>query len=107
MNLPEHPSIELRDGGYFLAATRISLASVAYAVRRGESVEEILADFPALESRWTLEGAVAFVRDHPAEIEAFLAEEERQWEKACRELNPPHLVEKFRRYLEERKLEEV
>jgi uncharacterized protein (DUF433 family) len=103
IELPENPNIELRDGAYFLAGTRISLASIACAVRRGETVEEILEDFPALKSRQKLEGAVAFIEAHPGQIDAFLAEEARAWKEALK-LNPPELVEKIRRYREERNL---
>jgi hypothetical protein len=40
--------IEQRDGGYYVAGTRISLDSVVYAFNRGESPERILEQFPLL-----------------------------------------------------------
>lgn len=51
--------IETRNGGYYIAGTRISLDSVVYAYRDGRSPEDILDSFPLL----TLEqiyGAIAF-----------------------------------------------
>jgi uncharacterized protein (DUF433 family) len=95
--MPTNEWIEIRGTGYYLAGTRISLDSIAYALPRGETVDQIMADFPALHSREEVEGAIAFVQAHPAEIEAYLAEGARGWEEA-RKLNPPDLVEKVRRY---------
>jgi uncharacterized protein (DUF433 family) len=97
VEMPASHYVEARNHGYFVAGTRISLDSVACAVGRGETLEEILADFPAIESRQMLERAIAFIKAHPSEIEIYLAEKARMWEQA-RKLNPPHLVEKARRY---------
>ena len=102
-DLPVSQYIEASGDGYRLAGTRISLESIAYAVRRGETVDDILADFPALQSRQTVEGAVAFVQSHPGEIGAYLAEQSLGWDRA-RQVNPPDLVEKARRYRKERDL---
>jgi uncharacterized protein (DUF433 family) len=101
--MPTNRYVEYRGGGYYIAGTRISLDSIAYAVQRGESVEDILADFPALESRQELEGVVAFIQAHTHEINAHLAENAQRWEDA-RKLNPPDLVEKARKYRKERDL---
>ena len=103
IQMPSDPCIEMRNQGYYLAGTRISLDSIAYAVGRGETVEKILADFPVLESRQKLEGAIAFVQAHPKEIESYLAENARRWEQA-RKQNPPDVVEKARKYREKRDL---
>jgi uncharacterized protein (DUF433 family) len=55
-SMPTNEYVEIRNGGYYLAGIRISLDSVAYSLRRGETVEEILDNFPALSSREKLEG---------------------------------------------------
>src|SRR6266436_4528075 len=99
--MPTSRYIEIRNRGCYIAGTRISLDSVAYAIRRGETVEGILADFHALESRQKLEGAIEFIQSHPREIEAYLTEQAERWEEA-RKLNPPELAEKARKYREER-----
>jgi uncharacterized protein (DUF433 family) len=100
-NLPPSEFIEPQNKGYRLAGTRISLDSIAYGVLRGQSVDEILADFPTITSRSILAGAVAYIKDHPKEIRSYLEEGEREWDEATKR-NPPHMVEKIRRY-EERK----
>ena len=41
--------IEQRDGGYYVAGTRISLDSVVYSFREGQSPEAIQEDFPLLK----------------------------------------------------------
>ena len=103
MELPPSEFLDARNGGYYLAGTRISLGSVAWAVRRGESADEILAEFPMLSPRGNLEGAITFIQAHPEEIGAYLAEKDRQWDEA-RKSNPPELIEKIRRYKRERDL---
>jgi len=102
-DLPVSQYIEASGDGYGSAGTRISLDSIAYAVSRGETVDGILADFPALQSYQTLEGALDLVRSHPKEIGAYLAEQSRDWDHA-REANPPDLVEKAERSRQERDL---
>ena len=51
--------VEQRDGGYYVAGARVSLDSIVYAFRGGESPETIQQSFPSL----TLEqvyGAITF-----------------------------------------------
>lgn len=95
--------MEARNGGYYVAGTRISLDSIAYSVRRGEDIDEILANFPALESGDKVEAVVAMIRAYPREVNAYLAESERLWEEGPKQ-NPPSLVEKLRKYRKERDL---
>ncbi|HXB74720.1 MAG TPA: DUF433 domain-containing protein [Candidatus Acidoferrales bacterium] len=38
--------VEERDGGYYIAGTRISLDSIVHALQDGESPEGILRSFP-------------------------------------------------------------
>ena len=41
--------VEQRDGGFYLAGTRISLDSVVYSFKDGQSPEAIQEDFPLLK----------------------------------------------------------
>jgi uncharacterized protein (DUF433 family) len=102
-HLPDSHYIQASGCGYRIAGTRISLESIACAVRRGEMADEIMADFPALESRAKLEGVMAFVQSHPREIEEYLAEQSGRWDDARKD-NPPNLVDKARRYRKEKDL---
>jgi uncharacterized protein (DUF433 family) len=74
--------IEQRNGGYYVAGTRISLDSVVYAFNRGESPEQILEGFPLLDSLARVYGAIAFYRDHKPQIDQYLIDEEREFEAA-------------------------
>ncbi len=96
MSSNESEYVEQRNDGYYLAGSRVSLDSVIYAFRRGEGPETILEHFPAIGSLAKVYGAIAFVLDHPQEIDAYLTEQERHWEEA-RHTNPPAIVEKVRR----------
>jgi uncharacterized protein (DUF433 family) len=93
--------VELRGEGLYLAGTRISLDSVAYALRRGEDIEAILADFPAIESRARLEGAIAFIEKNRVEVDAYLARNAARWDQA-RKQNPPELAERAAKYRDRR-----
>jgi len=95
--LPFSPYIEASGAGYRVAGTRISLDRIAYAIRRGEGAEHILADFPALKSREKLDGVLGFLQSHQREAGVYLAERAARWDRA-REANPPSLAAKARRY---------
>jgi uncharacterized protein (DUF433 family) len=51
--------VEQRNGGYYVAGTRISLDSVVVAFLRGESPEGIAESFPALDME-NIFGALSF-----------------------------------------------
>ena len=72
--------IEQRDGGYYVAGTRISLDSVVYAFNRGDSPERILEQFPLLDRVSRVYGAIAFYLDHKADIDQYLEMTEREFE---------------------------
>ena len=63
--------IQERDGNYYVAGTRISLDSIVYAFRRGESPETICQSFELLPLEEAY-GAVAYYRANQAEIDSYL-----------------------------------
>lgn len=71
--------IETRNGGYFVAGTRVSLDSVVYAFQRGESPEGIRDSFPVLKLA-QIYGAIAFYLDHQAAVDEYLRQAEREFE---------------------------
>src|SRR5260221_12921270 len=90
--------IEQRNGGYYVAGTRISLDSVVYAFNAGQSPEAIQEDFPLLK-RSQIYGAIAYYLDHQAAIDEYLARTEREFEGSAipvRQANPA-LWEKLER----------
>jgi uncharacterized protein (DUF433 family) len=82
--------VEKRDGGYWIAGSRISLDSVVYAFLSGQSAESIAQSFPVL----TLEqvyGAIAFYLCNRLDIDAYLAQGKRDFEamrQAARDADP-------------------
>ena len=91
--------IEQRNGGYYVAGTRISLDSVVYAFNRGESSERILEGYPLLGSLAKAYGAIAYYLDHKAEIDNYLEEGAREFETNAVPLSEadPALWEKLQR----------
>lgn len=82
--------VEWRDGGYWIANSRVSLDSVVYAFQAGETAESIAQSFPVL----TLEqvyGAIAFYLANQTEIDTYLEKVRVDCEarrKASRERDP-------------------
>jgi uncharacterized protein (DUF433 family) len=79
--------IEQRNGGYYVAGTRVSLDSIVYSFKSGDSPETIRQNFSSL----TLEqvyGAIAFYLAHEREVDANIREGEEEIERSV-----PHLSE--------------
>ncbi|MDQ2920171.1 MAG: DUF433 domain-containing protein [Acidobacteriota bacterium] len=72
--------VKQREGVYRVGDSRVSLDSVVYGFRRGASPENIQRSFPAL----TLEevyGAITFYLANQQEVDRYLLEEEKEFEK--------------------------
>src|SRR5947209_635691 len=75
--------VEQVNGCYRIAGTRVSLDSIVYAFRGGDTAETIARSFPVL----TLEqvyGAVAWYLAHREEVDAHLLLEETDFEEQRR-----------------------
>ena len=94
--------IEERNGGYYIAGTRISLDSVVYSFERGNSPEAIQQSFPLLKLA-QIYGAIAFYLDHQAEIQQYLKDEERRIQESTVPLSEanPELWNRLQRAREE------
>jgi uncharacterized protein (DUF433 family) len=74
--------IEERDGGYYVARTRISLDSVVRSFLRGNSPETIQAEYPLLKLA-QIYGAIAFYLDHQEAVNWYLNERQRDFEASA------------------------
>lgn len=82
--MPETPVsayVELRNRAYYLAGTRVSLASVVYAFRQGASPETIFQDFPYIGSLARVYGAITFILENPVLVNEYLAKQEQLWQQ--------------------------
>ena len=75
--------IEKRNGGCYVAGTRVSLGSVVHAFQQGDSPERILERYPLLGKPARVYGAIAYYLDHQAEIDAYLAADRREFEASA------------------------
>ena len=73
--------VDERDGGYYIAGTRIALSSVVHAFQAGESPDEILRSFPLAGPLVKIYGAITFYLENPEKVEAYLKEQNRRWEE--------------------------
>ena len=86
----QDPYVEQRDGGYWVAGTRVSLDSIVYAFLNGQTAESIAQAFPVL----TLEqvyGTVAFYLANRSAVAAYLTKAKVDFEalrQSSRNLDP-------------------
>ena len=71
--------VEYRDGGYWIADSRVSLDSVVYAYQQGKAPEDIFHSFPAI-SLAEIHGAIAFYLSKQREIDEYLAKAKGEYE---------------------------
>ena len=96
-----HEYVESRDGGLYVAGSRVSLASIIYAFRDGASPESIRESFPTL-SLAQVYGAIAFYLNHPQESEADLHDLDNKLAELERNGQPPS--EELQKRLDEARL---
>lgn len=67
--------VEQRNGGYYVAGSRVSLDSIVYSFKAGDSPETIRQNFPSL-SLEQVYGAITFYLAHREEVEENIGEGE-------------------------------
>lgn len=77
--------VEERDGGYYVAGTRISLDSIVHAFQDGESQEGILRSFPMAGPLVRIYGAITFYLENKEKVEEYLRAQNRRWDTLRRE----------------------
>jgi uncharacterized protein (DUF433 family) len=76
--------VEQRNGGYYVTGTRVTLESIAYAFRDGESPEMIRQNFSALNLE-QIYGAITYYLANRTAVDAYLIESEKEWDAFARE----------------------
>ncbi|HWE49260.1 MAG TPA: hypothetical protein VG273_05705 [Bryobacteraceae bacterium] len=77
--------VEERDGGYYIAGSRISLDSIVHAFQDGESPDAILRSFPMAGPLVRIYGAITFYLENKDKVEKYLRDQEQRWEALRRE----------------------
>ena len=96
--MPANEYVEVRNGGYYVAGTRIGLDVIVYDFRRGRSAEAIFEAYPSIGSLAKVYGAVAFILEHPAEVEAYLRDQESIFEQIKAQYPMPQdMIDRFER----------
>src|ERR1700683_3637147 len=90
--------VEVRNGGYYVAGTRIGLDHIVYDFRRGRSAEAIFEAYPSIGSLAKVYGAITFILEHPAEVRAYLSGQDRIFEEIkSQHPMPADMIERFER----------
>ena len=88
--------VEQRGGGYYVAGSRVSLDSIVYAFRSGESPETIRQNFPSLNLEQVY-GAIAFYLANQLGVDANIRQGEEEFYRAVPPLSQsnPELYSKL------------
>lgn len=90
--------VALYNDGYYVADTRVGLDVVTRDFRNGRSPEAILQAYPSIGSLARVYGAIAFILDNPAEVEAYLQDQDRILQQLqTRHPMPPDVSEQLSR----------
>lgn len=90
------PYIEMRDGGYYVAGTRIGLDVVVHEFQSGKSPEAILQSHSPIGSLAKIYGVITFILEHPEAVAAYLGDQERLWEELKQKHPlPPDMLQRF------------
>jgi len=94
--------VELRNGGYYVKGTRVSLDSIVSGFQDGDSPETIRQNFPSL-SLEQVYGAIAFYLANQTEVDANIREGEAELERSVPPLSQsrPELYARLRKAREE------
>jgi uncharacterized protein (DUF433 family) len=96
--MPANEYVEVRNGGYYLAGTRIGLDVVVYDFRRGRSAEAIFEAYPSIGSLAKVYGAITFIMEHPDTVLAYLEDQHRILEQLKRQNPMPQdMIDRFER----------
>lgn len=76
--------VEQRNGGYYVAGTRISLDSVVYAHLRGESPDGIVCSYPSLNLE-QVRGALGFYEANREHVHEYLKRQEADYARLYEE----------------------
>ena len=79
--------VEERDGGYYVAGTRISLDSIVQCFNEGLSPEAILGEFETLTLAQVF-GAIAFYLENQRSIDSYRMRQIQRFEAKRRAANP-------------------
>ena len=81
--------VEQRNGGFYVAGTRISLDSIVYSFNSGDSPETIRQNFSSL-SLEQVYGAIAFYLAHEKEVDENIRQGEQELDGTVPSLRESH-----------------
>jgi hypothetical protein len=96
-SLPMNEYLEIREGGYYMAGTRVGLDILFHDFREGKSPESILQAYPSIGSLAKVYGAITFILEHPEAVESYLREQDALWQELQEKHPlPDHMRDRFR-----------
>jgi len=90
------------DGTIRVGASRVLLDLVVYHFKQGATAEQVQHSFPSLTLR-EVYGAIYYYLEHTQEVEAYLADQEREAEETERTVRSAQVSNCLQKRLEERR----
>lgn len=78
--MPGNEYVEVREGGYYVAGTRIGLDVIVESFRLGTSPESILQAYPSIGSLAKVYGVITFILENPGAVESYLKSQDGLWD---------------------------
>jgi uncharacterized protein (DUF433 family) len=101
--MPASEYVEVRNGAYYVAGTRIGLDVVVGEFQAGRTAESIFEAYPSIGALEKVYGVCAFILKHPDAVRAYLKDQERRYEEVkARYPLPADMVERYERTKAER-----
>jgi len=96
--MPTSPYVEIRNGGHYLAGTRIGLDVIVRDFQEGKSPEDTWRAYPSIGSLAKVYGAITSLLEHPEAVESYLQDQDRLWEQLKRQHPiPPEMLQRLYR----------
>jgi len=96
--MPTNEYVEVRNGGYYVAGTRIGLDVLVYDFRRGRSAEAIFEAYPSIRSLAKVYGAITLILEYPPDVDAYLKDQDRIFEQIKAQYPmPQEMIDRFER----------
>ena len=97
-SLPVNSYVELRNGGYYVAGTRIGLDVIVHEFESGKSPESILEDYPPIGTLAKMYGVLTFILQNPGAVAQYLEDQDRLWEEIKQQYPmPPEMLKRIQR----------
>ena len=79
--MPSNQYVEIRNGGYYVAGTRIGLDIIVRDFRDGKTAEDIHRSYFSTAPLSRIYGAILFILENAEAVEQYMRDQEQRWKQ--------------------------